>query len=597
MWGDKILKILGINGINDIFHDASATLIVDNKIIASVEEERFNRKKHSNGIPFNAINFCLNRSGLSFEDLDHVGYYLDPVVLKKTFVDDIVQKFNCPQDGLEYYSQVAKNISNLRRILESHYSFNPNTTLHFLNHHLVHASSAYYISGFNSSAILTIDGSGDRETCTLYSGNEQNITKISDFLVYPYSLGFIYTIFSDHLGLGWIEGPGKLMGLAGYGEPDLSQFEDIIYLSDDPGQPITIDLSFFNYHTGGSGFSSKGLSRFGQPRKSDQPLEKKHYDLAASVQLMLEKAIVHIVKKIPELLPETKNLCLAGGVCLNVCTNRRIVDSQLFEHVFITPPAYDGGTSLGCALYLNTQYTGFRNYAFDVYAGPDISKDFDIKSALLKYPDQINWELLSEPQLFDTASDYLVKNKIIGWVQGRMEMGPRALGNRSILTNAMNENAKDLLNTRVKKREAFRPYAPSILKEESINWFNIAESPFMLLEAKVPTDIASRVPGIVHVDGTTRPQTVSREKNFKYYMLINAFYRKTGVPLVLNTSFNLHGEPVVNRPEEAINDFLLTDMDALFIDNYYITKKNLIEKMIIKLKNTPRKNVGTDVKG
>jgi carbamoyltransferase len=565
--------ILGINGINDIFHDASATIIVDNQIIASVEEERFNRKKHSDGIPFNAINFCLKKAGVQFKDIDHIGYYLDPSVLKKTFVDDVVSKYKCSPAGIQYYVNAANNISRVKDILAKEFPFSPRTKFHYLNHHLAHASSAYFISGFDRSAILTVDGSGDRETSTLYYGNGAELIKIIDFLVYPESLGFIYTVFAGHLGLGWIEGPGKLMGLAGYAKADTNLFEDIIYLQNDPVRPVTIDLSFFNYHTGGSGFSEKGIKRFGQPRKKEEPLTQEHCKLAASVQRALEKAIIHVVSMIPKLVPHTNNLCFAGGVALNVCTNRRIMDTGLFKGFFVTPPAYDAGTSLGCALYLNAKYRNHYKYRFNVYSGPHIVEDYNVGDAINKFKTQINCEKLTDEKLYETAARYIKDNKIIGWAQGRMECGPRALGNRSILTNAMNQHAKDELNSRVKKREPFRPYAPSVLLEEAYKWFDIAESPYMLIETQVYSDKRAIVPGIVHVDGTSRPQTVSAVDNLRYYNLIKKFFEMTGVPLVLNTSFNMHGEPIVNTPEEAILDLLGTDMDALFIGNYFIVKK------------------------
>jgi carbamoyltransferase len=564
--------ILGINGINDLFHDASATLIVGNQIIASIEEERFNRRKHTNGLPFNAINYCLNKAGVNFSDIDHIGYYLDPEVLKQVFVDNVIYKYKCSLNGLQYYLNVAGNISHVREGLAQEFPYASKTEFHYINHHIAHASSAYFISGFDEAAILTMDGSGDRETSALYYANGPNLSKIKDFLVYPESLGFIYTILANHLGLGWIEGPGKLMGLAGYGTPDLSVFRDIISLEDDPVRPINIDLSFFNYHTGGPGFSEKGLRLFGPPRTAGEPLEQRHCDLAASMQRMLEKSIVHVVSFIPALLPQTGNLCFAGGIALNVCANRRIQDTGLFEAFFVTPPAYDAGTSLGCALYLNAKYSGCYKYDFDVYCGPHITEDFDINAALIKFADKITWKRLTDEELFETAAGYIKNNKIIGWAQGRMECGPRALGNRSLITNPMNPKAKDDLNSRVKKRESFRPYAPSVLQEEADKWFDLAKSRFMLLEAKVHPDKTGIVPGIVHVDGTSRPQTVSEADNPRYYQLIKKFYKMTGVPMVLNTSFNMHGEPMVNSPDEAILDFLNTEMDALFLENYYITK-------------------------
>lgn len=569
--------VLGLNGIDELFHDSSATLVVDGRIVASVEEERFNRKKHSNGLPLMAIEYCLKEAGLEMSEVDHIGYYLDPKVLKETMVDQIVQKYGADPAKIKYYADAAKRIDNVKNELNTRFSLSSKTQFHFVNHHLAHAASAFYISGFERAAVLTIDGSGDHETSALYLGNGTKLEHVHTFLTYPYSLGFIYTVLSAHLGLGWIEGPGKLMGLAGYGKLIPNLFDDIIRLSDDPKKPVEIDLSFFDYHLGLSGFSDKGMERFGKERNKEEPLNQRHFDLAASTQDMLERAVLHIVKAIPRFLPNETRLCFAGGVALNVCANRKIKDCGAFKSLFVTPPAYDGGTSLGCALYLSAKLNGHSMFEFDPYCGPDITADFDIESALKKYLNKIQYWKLDEETLCDRAAYCLEQNMIIGWVQGRMECGPRALGNRSMLTNPMNPEAKNALNTRVKKREGFRPYAPSVLAEEAGNWFDLDESPYMLLEANVLEHKRDLVPGIVHIDGSSRPQTVTPQSNSRYYKLIRAFRDRTGVPMVLNTSFNLHGEPIINSPEDAVNDLLAVDMDALFLGDYFVTKSNSLE--------------------
>ncbi len=564
---------LGINGIEKIFHDASATVVRDNTVIASVEEERFNRKKHSNGMPFRAIEFCLKKADVSLAEVDHIGYYLDPHVLKKTFVDDVVERFNCKAAKLRYIVEAANRISKVEQALRSKYRLKESVQFHYLNHHLAHAAGAYFTSGFDDSAILTLDGSGDRETCALFRGDGQDIAKVNDILVYPESLGFIYTVISAHLGLGWIEGPGKLMGLAGYGRPNPKLFEGVVSLRADPKRPIEIDLSHFNYHTGGSGLSKKGKQRFGEKRGPKAKLEQRHFDLAASTQAMLERAISHIVSFIPSLLPGTKNLCFAGGVALNVRANRLIVDSGLFEGFYVPPPANDAGTSLGCALLLSARNSSAAKFHFDVYCGPDIERDYSIPAAIEKFKKKVSWKKLAQDDLCEAAASLIEENMIIGWARGRMECGPRALGNRSILTNAMNPRAKEELNARVKLREWFRPYAPSVLAEQARMWFDLPiSSPYMLLEAPVLPGKEALIPGVTHVDGTARVQTVTKADNPVYYKLIDAFGRKTDVPVVLNTSFNRHGEPIVNTPEEAIKALLGTGIDALFIGDYYVSK-------------------------
>ncbi len=564
---------LGINGIDKIFHDASASLVRDDRVIASAEEERFNRKKHTNGLPFNAIEFCMKEAGASFDDLDQIGYYLDPFVLKRVFVDDVVERFKCNPSALRHYAQAADRITKVEPTLRRKYGIGQRTKFRYLNHHLAHAASAYFISGFEESAILSLDGSGDRETCVIFRGDGPEISKVADVLVYPESLGFIYTVISAHLGLGWIEGPGKLMGLAGYGKPDPSVFQGIVSLRDDPSRPVEIDLSFFDYHIGGKGLSEKGRQRFGPPRDAKELLLQSHFDLAASTQGMLESAISHIVQFIPKLVPKVRNLCFAGGVALNVRANRLIVDSGLFEGFFVPPPANDAGTSLGCALQLNAENLRLRRFQFNVYCGPDIAEDYSIPKSLEKFRKRVTWKKLSEDEACEKAAELISQNMIVGWARGRMECGPRALGNRSILTNAMNPKAKDELNAKVKKREWFRPYAPSVLAEEATKWFDLPiPSPYMLLEAAVLPGKEAIIPGITHVDKTARVQTVTVSENPTYYKLIKAFMRRTGVPVVLDTSFNRHGEPIVNTPDEAIQALLGTGMDALFLGDYHVSK-------------------------
>jgi carbamoyltransferase len=593
------MVILGINGLDDMFHDSSAALVVDGKIAACVEEERFDRRKHSSGLPLRAIDYCVRKAGAAYSAIDHVGYYLDPDVLLKTFYTEIVGQYAHVPRAMAHIAAAADRARSVEARLRETFPLTPSTCFHFLNHHLCHAASAFYISGFERAAVLTIDGSGERESCTLYAGGPDGLRKVHDFLLFPQSLGFVYNVVAAHLGLTWVSGPGKLMGLAGHGIADPHLFDDIIRLRDDCCKPVEIDLSFCNpirmaaqwsgwkrraarHEDAASAkmegarvtsyFSAAVRDRFGPAVPEGGGLDYRHSALAASMQVAIERAILHIVHQVTRLLPDETKLCLAGGVALNIGANRRIVDSGLFERTFITPPAYDGGTSLGCALELDSRYSGRRRYDFDVYCGPDIERDFDIAAACASFHGAIRWEKLSEGDLVRCAADALAAHKLIGWVQGRMECGPRALGNRSILANPASPTVKHALDSGVKKREPFRPYAPSILQEESAEWFDIENSPFMLLEATVRHEKRARVPGIVHVDGTSRPQTVSYTANPRYYRLIRAFFERTGIPMVLNTSFNLHDEPIVNRPEEAIKALIETELDALFIGPYLVRR-------------------------
>lgn len=576
------LLVLGINGVAEMFHDASATLIRDGELIASVEEERFNRRKHSNGVPLQAIEFCLRRAGASFEDLDHIGYYLDPDVLRTSFIEDVRSRYPLSDEVVRSYGTTCDRIASIPDELAGHFGEYERSRFHFLNHHLAHAASAFHVSGFDRAAILTVDGSGDRETATLYEGRGAELHKVCDFLVYPQSLGFVYAIMARHLGLGWVEGSGKLMGLAGFGKPDLPLFDDIVRLLPDPRQPIDIDLSFFEYHTTGEGLSPKGIERFGPPRDRDDPLEQRHMDLSATTQALLERALLHLAEASKRLLPDCQNLCFAGGVALNVLANRRLHDSPLFDKLFVTPAAYDGGTSLGCALHLSAKYGGVAQHPFSVYLGPDIEKDFDLEGAIEKARPNAVIQELEEDQIAEVASELLVRNKIIGWAQGRMECGPRALGGRSFLTAATRPDAKDDLNSKVKRREGFRPYAPSVLEEHAADWFDLDRSPHMLLSAQVKRDRREAIPGVVHIDGSSRPHTVTEDETPRYYRLLQRYYEKTGVPVVVNTSLNRHGEPIVNTPEEALATITAGDLElyALFLGRYCISHEPLPEAVL-----------------
>ena len=571
---------LGINGVSGIFHDASATIIKDGQLIASVEEERFNRNKHSNGIPFQAIEYCLESAGIDYHEIDNIGYYLQPDVLLENMYNRMISEYGAEPEKVRYIQEVSERISSIPSELSKYFKVDLDISpdFKFLNHHLCHAASAYYPSNYQRAAVLVIDGSGDRESISLYKGEENKLEKVHDFMIFPQSLGFIYSMFSAHLGLGSIEGPGKLMGLSAYGNDCRDLVEDLVSFNDDPYMPVTMHLEHFSYHTGHGDFSDALVQRFGPARKPEDELTEFHRDIAASIQSLISDAIMHIFRQIPVLLPDEKNLCYAGGLALNVLTNRRMHDEKLFDEIFITPAAYDGGCSLGAAYYLHSLSTPLRiDPVFMPYFGPDTTKNFDLPSALERFSDQIDYERLDDRQLFKlAASDLACKDHqmIVGWVQGSMELGPRALGNRSMLTSPINKDSKYELDRRVKKREGFRPYAPSVLEEHSSNWFDLEYSPYMLLEAKVHEDKRDRVPGIVHVDGSARPQTVNKNINPRYYQLISEFYNITSVPVILNTSFNRHGEPITNTPEEAILVLLETDLDVLYIENWRITKKN-----------------------
>lgn len=566
--------VLGINGVSDIFHDASATIVIDGSVIASVEEERFNRVKHTNGIPFNAIDFCLKKAGVKFSEIDYVGYYLLPELFIKTFYCDVVENYGGDEPSLTCYLTAGERIKNIERDLRNHYKWGRRTKFENVPHHLAHAASAFYTSGFDESLVLTIDGSGEFESSAVFYGNWPHLEKKHDFLVYPFSLGFIYAHFAEHLGFPGISGSGKLMGLAGFGKPINGLLDDVITLTNDLYRPIDIDLSFFNYHITGASFSAKGLSRFGEARRKSEGFSQWHYDLAATIQEALEKSIVHLVKATHELYPDVERLCTSGGVSLNISANRKILELGAFKEVYFTPASNDAGTSLGCAQALYHEHgEPKRRHLFSVYTGPDMTCDFDIDAALDKYKDEIEWEVLGA-DVANHAAKTLAIGGIIGWAQGRMEWGPRALGARSILANPLVPDIKARMDRNVKKREPFRPYAASVLQEEAHKWFKMPISNYMLLETDVLDDVKHKIPGVVHVDGTCRPQSVSKESNPKYYDLLLNFFQITGCPLVLNTSFNMHGEPIVNTPEEILHDLLISGLDAVYINDVCVVRRH-----------------------
>ena len=567
------MKILGINGIDGIFHDASASLLIDGRIIASVEEERFNKIKHSSGLPINAIKFCLVEANLTFDDLDMIGYYLSPDALLMNLFWEIISKYRIPKKNIQYYESVSLKIRSIYNRLKDIFNFKNDIPLYYLNHHLCHAASAYFLSKFREALILTIDGSGDTESAALFCGQNGKIFKVSSILKYPYSLGFIYAVIADLLGLGWIEGPGKLMALAAYGKPNPELFSDIIILKDDIDNPVEIDISFFDYHLGGKGLSKKGRERFGKARHPEEKFSSFHYEIAASVQKVMEDTILHIVRVIKKRYPDIDALCYAGGMALNILVNAKIKQSGLFSNIFIPPAAYDGGTSLGCALYLASIYEDNFSYPpnFSVYLGPSIKND-DIKNILSRYKNKLAWMKMSDIELVKTVAKDLAAKKIVGWIQGKMEWGPRALGNRSILSHPGSLVLKERLNTSIKKREFYRPFGVSILKECSSEWFDIDDSPYMLYECRVKQNLIQNIQAVIHINGTTRPQTITKEDNKLYYLLIRAFYEYTSLPLILNTSFNLAGETLVNTPEDALRIFMKTELDILVINNFYIQK-------------------------
>lgn len=573
-----------ILGIDCYGHDSAAALLKDGELVALAEEERFVREKHTTRFPYRAVDYCLREAGIQGTDLDHIGYYWNPYLGLGKRVMHVLRYF--PASIQLVKSRKDKDFLPMVRIKDLIWeTLNLNhhpTQFDFVEHHLAHAASTFLVSPFEEAAILSIDAVGEWTTTWFGYGQGGRIRRIKQ-IGFPHSIGMLYGSVTEYLGFKFASGEGKVMGLAAYGEPRyMDQFRKIVQLK--PDGEFRLDLSYFDYHRYGRGHwvSSRFLEVFGPPRHPDLEMEQHYADVAASLQLITEEVAIHMADYLHK-VTGLRALCLAGGVALNSVMNGRILQESAFSDVYIQPLAYDAGTSLGAALYLDVAKHGNpRRFKMEhPYWGPRFS-DEQIRAALSAR--HIPFEFLGDEgngRLTGTetgrrAAEALAEGAIIGWFQDRMEVGPRALGNRSILADPRRAEMKDILNARVKHRESFRPFAPSVLEECVGEYFECDyPSPFMILVYKVRPEKQSDVPAITHADGTGRVQTVSRKTNPRYWALIDEFRKLTGVPVVLNTSFNVRGEPIVCTPEDALQCFLGTGMDYLFLGDYVIDKRRM----------------------
>ncbi len=569
-----------ILGINCYLHDASVSLFKDGNLVYAIEEERMNREKHSGKFPVKAIQYCLDQEGISLNDIEHIGFYWKPwkgLIKSGLYVSKFALKsfsrFVIKARRAKGLSKGFASMGLVNSDIQKHFStsFNGNH-INFIDHHLAHAASAYYPSSFEDAAILVIDRRGEWDTATLAVG-EGNLIKRIKSVSLPSSLGQVYTYFTMFLGFQRGGDEGKVMGLAPYGEPLYYDFlREHIRLNEKDLFVVNTDI--LDFHLAMEGIFTKSVvDMMGPPRKPGEELTERDANIAASVQKILEDTVLHLVERIHK-LTKKRNLCMAGGVALNCTMNGKILEYGRFENLFIQPAAYDAGTSLGAALML---YHGKlkRERKFEMrhaYWGPEYNNK-EIKLSLDKFNLAYTSFENNRNEFYKYVAKCLADRKIVGWFQGRMEFGPRALGSRSILADPRDPNMKDTLNTRVKHREGFRPYAPSVMEEHTGSFFSCSlSSPYMLMAYDVLPDKRSFVPSITHVDGTARVQTVSKETNSKYWKLIDEFNRLTGVPLVLNTSFNDNNEPIVCSPDDAIRCFQKTEMDCLAIGDFLVGK-------------------------
>ena len=599
-----------ILGISAFYHDSAACLLKDGEIIAAAQEERFTRKKHDAGFPHNAILYCLKEAGIPAYDIDNVVFYEKPFVkferLLETYLAFAPKGFTSFAKAMPVWIkdklfQKSELIKELKKTLDE--SVDWRERLLFSEHHLSHAASAYFPSPFDSAAVLTLDGVGEWTTTSLAIGKGSDLQVVKE-IHFPHSIGLLYSAFTYYTGFKVNSGEYKVMGLAPYGEPRYADLirEKLITVADDGS--FQLDMSYFNYATGLTMTNKKFDTLFGgPPRTSETELTQREMDLAASVQKVTEDIVLELAKGISRETGE-RNLCLAGGVALNCVANGILLREKIFDNIWIQPAAGDAGGALGAALstwYLHHNkervVSTERDAMKGAYLGPEFT-DNEIETELTNCG--ANFKKLSEAEMIEEVASALADEKGVGWMQGRMEFGPRALGGRSIIADPRSPVMQKQLNLKVKYRESFRPFAPSVLREDVSEWFeHEADSPYMLLVADVQSDKRramtdeeealfgidklnvprSSVPAITHVDYSARIQTVHADTNPKYHAVITKFKEKTGCPLVVNTSFNVRGEPIICSPKDAFKCFMGTEMDVLAVGNYVLYKEQQDEAL------------------
>ncbi len=568
---------MNIIGVNCFHADSSAALLSDGKILCATEEERFKRIKHWAGFPLESINFCLNFSKKSITDIDFICIGRDP---KAKFFRKIFYSFSKIKSAKNMLFQRFLNrndLKSVRALIEDRFGFCP--PIKYIEHHRSHLASAFYSSPFNESTIISIDGSGDFSTIMIGKGknNKIEIIKSVDF---PKSMGLVYTAFTQYLGFPYYGDEYKVMGLSPYGNPKyLKELESIFWFDND--KILDWNPSFFNLNNGAIHyennipvvpkiFSNKFNLLFNCERNSSEKIKQVHMDLACSLQRTVEKVIFQIVEKSYK-MTKSKNLCIAGGVAQNSVANGKILNNTSFENLYIPSAGHDAGISMGSA-----QYHFFNNLGrkrvdplFDANLGIEFTNS-QIKE-ILDF-NNIKYNYYRDDVLFKYVAEKISNEKVVGFFDGQAEFGPRALGSRSILADPRNSDAQKLLNEKIKKRESFRPFAPSILEEYGSEFFEDYQfTPFMERVLKVKKNKRELIPAVTHVDGSGRLQSVRKSLRPRYYRLINEFYKITGIPILINTSFN-ENEPVVNSPIEAINCFQRTDLDILVLKNYVLEK-------------------------
>ncbi len=608
-----------ILGISAFYHDSAACILKDGKIVAAAQEERFTRKKHDPNYPHYAIEFVLKYANLKLSEVDQIVFFEKPFLkferLLETYVAFAPKGFISFAKAMPLWIKeklFQKNfLFNKLKAHDKNYKSDKN--IFFSDHHLSHAASAFFPSPFEEAVVLTADGVGEWATTTVAVGKKNNL-EIKKEIHFPHSLGLLYSAFTYYLGFKVNSGEYKLMGLSPYGDPIYEdKIKQLIDIKDDG--TFRLDQKYFNYATGLTMTNHKFDNLFGQkPRDSqNENITQFHMDIAASIQKVTEEIMIKLSKSIRKEY-NIKNLCLAGGVALNCVANGKILKEKIFDNIWVQPAAGDAGGSLGAALalwyieYGNKRLVNLNDDMKGSYLGTEFSQEEiekELKSA------GANFETLEYNDLINKTSEFLLNEKAIGWFQGRMEFGPRALGCRSILADPRSDMMQKNLNLKVKYRESFRPFAPSVLREDLNKWFDLdIDSPYMLIVANISSEKKiemteedkklfgidklnikrSKIPAVTHIDYSARVQTVTKNTNKRYYDLISKFKEKTGCPVIVNTSFNVRGEPIVNTPTNAFHCFMGTGLDYLVIGNCILDKK----KQSIKLKEEYHKKFKLD---
>ena len=603
-----------ILGISAFYHDSAAALVVDGEIIAAAQEERFSRKKHDPGYPFNAVNYVLTEGKLKLNEVDHIVFFEKPFLkferLLETYMAFAPQGFKSFSLSMPLWlrEKLFQKKFLFDKLKQHDENFKDIKKIKFSEHHYSHAASAFYPSPFENAVVLTLDGVGEWATTTVAIGKKNKLEMIKE-IYFPHSLGLLYSAFTYYTGFKVNSGEYKVMGLAPYGKPKYKDLiiQNLMDLKEDGS--FKLNMKFFNYATGLTMTNKKFSDLFGHPVRNPKKdlLEDFHMDIAASIQSVTEEIVIRITKNIASEY-KIKNLCLAGGVALNCVANGKILRQKIFDDIWIQPAAGDAGGSLGAALAywhheLKKPRENFQDQMKGAYLGPKLSEK-NVEDQLKKL--KARYTKKSSSEISSIVAKELSNGKTVGWFQGRMEFGPRALGGRSILADPRSDKMQKELNLKIKFRESFRPFAPSVLREEVSNWFELNyDSPYMLLVSDVKREKQiimsekdkklfgidklnikrSSIPAITHVDYSARIQTVHKETNLKYYNLINDFKKITDCPVIVNTSFNVRGEPIVCSVEDAFNCFMGTNLDILAIENYLLIKDGQDKSLLKDYKN------------